>query len=75
MRSRQGRGNRGIELVSCNRGPLVPAELDLERNMGELSNGDCTQNLYGGRVELEASPDLWTCSTGHCGWKKSAPRN
>jgi hypothetical protein len=58
LRSRQGRGNRGIELASCYRGPLVTAELGLERNMGELSKGDCTQYLYSGHVELKASPEF-----------------
>jgi hypothetical protein len=42
--------------------PFVRLELEAERNVGTLPDGEFTQNLYGGRVELKFSPDLQVSS-------------
>jgi hypothetical protein len=40
----------------------LTAELGWERNSGQLPQGDFTQHLYSGRVQLNVSPDLQVAS-------------
>jgi hypothetical protein len=40
----------------------LTAELGFERNRGQLAQGDFTQRLYSGRVQLNVSPDLQVAS-------------
>jgi hypothetical protein len=48
-----------IELeVNINPAPIATIELGMERNMARLEAGDFTQQLWGGRLRLNFSPDL-----------------
>ncbi len=47
-----------LELTLALKQSLFRFELVAERNVGRFEDGDFTQNLYGGRLELKFSPDL-----------------
>jgi hypothetical protein len=51
-----------VELSVAVKAPLFRVEFAAERNMGSLPEGDFTQTLYSGRVELKFSPDLQLAS-------------
>jgi hypothetical protein len=51
-----------VELAVAVKAPLFRVEFAAERNMGRLPDGDFTQTLYSGRVELKFSPDLQLAS-------------
>jgi hypothetical protein len=44
--------------MNINPTPLATIELNMTRNTGSLPGGDFTQELYGGRLRLNLSPDL-----------------
>ena len=50
---------RSIRITStATPAPIATVELSMTRNTGNLPGGDFTQELFGGRLRLNFSPDL-----------------